>query len=47
MRVPAIALAALLLFGAASAAEAQNTKIGYIDSQAILAQAPGAQQAQQ
>jgi len=47
MRARSLALTALVLLGAASAVEAQNTKIGYIDSQAILAQAPGAQEAQQ
>lgn len=47
MRARSIALAAFVLLGAATAAEAQTPKLGYIDSQAILAQAPGAQEAQQ
>ena len=42
---PAIFTAALLLF--AGAAEAQTLKIGYINSQEILANAPGATEAQQ
>lgn len=40
-------LAGLVLLGSALALEAQNTRIAYIDSQAILDEAPGAQEARQ
>jgi outer membrane protein len=42
-----LALAAVLLLGTALAAEAQSPRIAYIDSQAILDEAPGAQEARQ
>jgi outer membrane protein len=47
MRVLSFALFGMLLLGAASQLEAQNQRIGYIDSQVILAEAPGSQEAQQ
>lgn len=47
MRVLSLALGGLLLLGAATTVEAQTTRIGYIDSQAILAEAPGSREAQQ
>jgi Skp family chaperone for outer membrane proteins len=47
MRVLSLALGGLLLFGAATTVEAQTPRIGYIDSQAILAEAPGSREAQQ
>lgn len=48
MRVTKFFLPVLLLLALASAGEAQaNTKLGYIDSQAILNQDPAARQAQQ
>lgn len=46
MRVLSFALGALLLFGTATAVEAQTPRIGYIDSQVILAEAPGSREAQ-
>jgi outer membrane protein len=45
MRRTAPALAALAFLLSAGAAEAQTLKIGYINSQEILAQAPGAEEA--
>ena len=45
-RVLSFALSGVLLLGAASMAEAQTVRIGYIDSQAILAEAPGSREAQ-
>jgi outer membrane protein len=47
MRVLSLALGGLLLLGAATTVEAQAPRIGYIDSQAILAEAPGSREAQQ
>jgi len=47
MRVLSLALGGLLLLGAATTMEAQTPRIGYIDSQAILAEAPGSREAQQ
>jgi outer membrane protein len=47
MRVLSLALGGLLLLGAATTVEAQTPRIGYIDSQAILAEAPGSREAQQ
>ncbi len=47
MRVLSFALAGALLFGGASMAEAQTVRVGYIDSQVILAEAPGSREAQQ
>lgn len=47
MRVLSLALSGLLLLGAATTVEAQTPRIGYIDSQAILAEAPGSREAQQ
>lgn len=47
MRSKAPALAALAFLLAAGAAEAQTLKIGYINSQEILASAPGAEEAGQ
>ncbi|MEX1258429.1 MAG: OmpH family outer membrane protein [Gemmatimonadota bacterium] len=47
MRKLGFVLAGLLVFGSAETAAAQQgPRIGYIDSQAILAEAPGAQEAQ-
>jgi outer membrane protein len=47
MRVTKYLLPVLMILGLASAAEAQtDVKLGYIDSQAILNQDPGARQAQ-
>lgn len=47
MRHTAPALTALALLLVAGAAEAQSLKIGYINSQEVLASAPGAEQAGQ
>ncbi|CAN5625439.1 OmpH family outer membrane protein [soil metagenome] len=47
MRVLSFALTGILLLGSVSMAEAQTPRIGYIDSQAILAEAPGSREAQQ
>jgi outer membrane protein len=47
MRVLSFALTGILLLGSVSMAEAQAPRIGYIDSQAILAEAPGSREAQQ
>jgi outer membrane protein len=40
-------LAGLLLFGGVQTVEAQTVRVGYIDSQVILSEAPGAVEAQQ
>jgi outer membrane protein len=47
MRSHALVLAGVLLLASALALEAQAPRIAYIDSQAILQEAPGAQEAQQ
>lgn len=47
MRIASFVLAGLLLLSSAPALEAQNVRIGYIDSEVILQAAPGAQEAQQ
>lgn len=47
MRRTPLAVLALVLALAAGSAEAQTLKIGYINSQEILANAPGAREAQQ
>ncbi len=47
MRASTFVLAGILFLTTALAAEAQSPRIGYIDSQAILQEAPGAQEAQQ
>jgi outer membrane protein len=48
MRTLGLALAGLLLVGSTSVVEAQQTfRVGYIDSQAILMEAPGAREAQE
>lgn len=47
MRVLSFALAGVLALGLASTVEAQTPRIGYIDSQVILAEAPGSREAQQ
>lgn len=41
------ALAALALLGSIQTLDAQTVRVGYIDSQVILSEAPGAQEAQQ
>ena len=46
MRRTSLALSALALLLAAGAAEGQTLKIGYINSQEILVNAPGAEAAQ-
>jgi outer membrane protein len=48
MRTLGLALAGLLLVGSTSVVEAQQAfRVGYIDSQAILMEAPGAREAQE
>ncbi|TVP77064.1 MAG: OmpH family outer membrane protein [Gemmatimonadales bacterium] len=47
MKVLAFAFAGLLLLAGTSPADAQDLRIGYIDSQVILQAAPGAQEAQE
>jgi len=48
MRALGFALAGILVLGSASFAEAQQgLRVGYIDSQAILMEAPGAREAQE
>jgi outer membrane protein len=47
MRSASFVLAGILLLAFAQPVEAQTPRIGYIDSQAILQEAPGAQEAQQ
>lgn len=47
MRSASFVLAGILLLALAHPVEAQTPRIGYIDSQAILQEAPGAQEAQQ
>ncbi|TVR58760.1 MAG: OmpH family outer membrane protein [Gemmatimonadales bacterium] len=46
MHLRSFVLAGLVLLVSAAAVEAQTPRIGYIDSQAILQEAPGAQEAQ-
>jgi outer membrane protein len=47
MRIASFVLAGLILLSSATALEAQNVRIGYIDSEVILQAAPGALEAQQ
>lgn len=47
MRTMSLVLAAVLALGVFDAVEAQTVRIGYIDSQVILQEAPGAREAQQ
>jgi outer membrane protein len=47
MQKLAFVLAGVLLLGGVQAVEAQTVRVGYIDSQVILSEAPGAREAQQ